>query len=98
MVGKLLYRKWGTYTDEKTGEVKSYDKIVVCGIMTNQTSYNGHNKSGFLEDEYSIEHCPVTSEELEEMYGKTVIIDFDQVVGKKNPVAVAIRLADENGG
>ena len=92
MVGRLLHRKYGSFADEQTGEMISYSKIVVAGVTPDTTSYKGNFKQGMLESEYNVDEKRITPEMLEELYGKVVEIDFDQVIGKKKPLAVRIRL------
>lgn len=97
MVGKLIVHKWGEFLDDKTGEMKPFDNIYVMGLMTNKYDKDTFHSNGYMEQKYSILGLGITDFELEDMFGKTVIIDFDQVVGKKNPSVVKIRLAEEGG-
>lgn len=94
MVGRLLYRKYGSFADEQSGELISYSKIVVAGLTIDSTSYKGNFKHGILESEYNVDESLITPEILDDLYGKVVEIDFDQVIGKKKPMAVKIRLAE----
>lgn len=94
MIARLLHHKWGSFTDEKTGELKEYNKIVVCGVVPDDTKYNGNFKRGMLEDDYKLDKCDITPDELEAMYGKVVNIDFDQVVGSRYPNVVKISLLE----
>lgn len=94
MIGRLLHRKYGSFADEQSGELISYSKIVVAGVTIDSNSYKGNFKHGMLESEYNVDESRIKPEMLEDLYGKVVEIDFDQVIGKKKPLAVNIRLVE----
>lgn len=95
MVARLLYRKCGEFVDEKTGELIKYDKIGVSGTTVEYKSNRGCQKQGFFVQEYKVSCPEFTTEELVPMFGKIVSINFDFIVGERDPVVASIELLDE---
>lgn len=96
MKGRLLYRKWGTFVDDKSGEVVGYDKVVVAGIDPIGSVYNNSSKYGCLLSEYSIKDSKIDPLSLDGLFGRVVSLDFDQIIGRKNPILVGIsEVSDE---
>ena len=93
----LLSYKGGKFVNEKTGEVIDWEKIIVSS--TEQISEPGDTNYlyGYDIAEISIPRRGFKTErgELRRLIGNTVDLIYDQVFGRKNPVLIEVREADE---
>lgn len=90
MLCKLLGVKYGTFTDQKTGELVSFSKVWVCDPKPINVCKKGVYNIGQFPTEYKGRFLMKPAEEYVPFVGDLVDLKFDCVLGYKDPELVDI--------